>query len=131
MPFCRDFRPLASFVAGEKAEMSAPCQRTRGRIALENHGHRRGIERSVAGNLRDQWENWRESRRQYQIERALYKLNGGRPGLSPRTTACSRARRPTTGASRHRRAMRPRRPSRAIARISGPSTCQAARGSAG
>jgi hypothetical protein len=28
--------------------------------------------------LRDAWGNWRESRRQYKIERALYKAEGGR-----------------------------------------------------
>jgi hypothetical protein len=39
----------------------------------------------VLGKLRDVWERWRESRRQYQIERALYKMNEGPPSLSPRS----------------------------------------------
>ena len=47
-------------------------------MALANHGRRSSIESSVLGNLRDVWGRWRESRRQYQLERALYKMNGGR-----------------------------------------------------
>jgi hypothetical protein len=34
----------------------------------------------VLGKLRDVWGRWRESRRQYQLERALYKMNGGYSG---------------------------------------------------
>ena len=34
----------------------------------------------MPGKLRDAWEGWRESRRQYQLERALYKMNGGHTG---------------------------------------------------
>jgi hypothetical protein len=39
----------------------------------ESEVHRRG-------KLRDLWGRWRESRRQYQLERALYKMNGGYSG---------------------------------------------------
>jgi hypothetical protein len=35
----------------------------------------------VLGKLRDAWGRWRESRRQYQIERALYKTGGNPTGL--------------------------------------------------
>jgi hypothetical protein len=52
----------------------------RRRIALANGRHRRSLERRVAGKLRDVWGKWREDRRQYQIERALYKMNGGATG---------------------------------------------------
>jgi hypothetical protein len=38
------------------------------------------IERRVLGKLRDAWGRWRESRRQYQLERALYKAGGGSTG---------------------------------------------------
>jgi len=34
----------------------------------------------VLGKLPDAWGRWRESRRQYQIERALYKMGGGQTG---------------------------------------------------
>jgi hypothetical protein len=34
----------------------------------------------VPGKVRDAWGKWRESRRQYQLERALYKMNGGATG---------------------------------------------------
>jgi hypothetical protein len=34
----------------------------------------------VFGKLRDVWGRWRESRRQYQLERALYKMGGGQTG---------------------------------------------------
>jgi hypothetical protein len=34
----------------------------------------------VLGNLSDLWGRWRERRRQYQLERALHKLNGGATG---------------------------------------------------
>ena len=50
------------------------------RIALANDRHRSSIERSVLGKLPDVWGRWRESRRQYQLERALYKMNGGHTG---------------------------------------------------
>ena len=36
---------------------------------------------SVLEGLRNQWRKWRESRRQYQLDRALYKAGGGQ---SPR-----------------------------------------------
>ena len=31
----------------------------------------------MLGKLHDLWQRWRENRRQYQLERALYKMNGG------------------------------------------------------
>jgi hypothetical protein len=34
----------------------------------------------VVGKLRDLWGKWRESRRQYQLERALYKAGGNPTG---------------------------------------------------
>jgi hypothetical protein len=34
----------------------------------------------MLGNLRDVWGRWREGRRQYQLDRALYKMNGGSTG---------------------------------------------------
>ena len=49
----------------------------RRRIALANHRRRSSIEWSVLGKLRDRWGRWRESQRQYQLELALYKMNGG------------------------------------------------------
>ena len=41
-----------------------------------------GRRQDVAGKLRDAWGKWRASRRQYQLERALYKA-GGNPTGSP------------------------------------------------
>jgi hypothetical protein len=35
----------------------------------------------VTGKLRDLWGRWRESRRQYQLERALYKAGGNPTGM--------------------------------------------------
>jgi hypothetical protein len=35
----------------------------------------------VLGKLRDVWGRWRESRRQYQLERALYKAAGNPTGV--------------------------------------------------
>jgi hypothetical protein len=37
---------------------------------------RRSVD-SVLERLRNQWRKWRENRRQYQLERALYKAGGG------------------------------------------------------
>jgi hypothetical protein len=36
----------------------------------------------VIGKLRDVWGRWRESRRQYRLERALYKAGGNPTGLT-------------------------------------------------
>jgi hypothetical protein len=52
----------------------------RRRIALANHRRRRSIEWRVLGKLRDAWGRWREGRRQYQLERALYKAGGHATG---------------------------------------------------
>jgi hypothetical protein len=49
-------------------------------IALANHRRRRSIRTRVLGKLRDGWGRWRESQRQYQLERALYRMNGGHTG---------------------------------------------------
>lgn len=35
----------------------------------------------MVGKLRDLWGRWRESRRQYQLERALYKAGGNPTGM--------------------------------------------------
>ena len=35
----------------------------------------------MAGKLRDLWGRWRESRRQYQLERGLYKAGGNPTGM--------------------------------------------------
>jgi hypothetical protein len=37
--------------------------------------------------LRGAWGNWRESRRQYKIDRALYKAGGGRDASMPASDA--------------------------------------------
>jgi hypothetical protein len=41
-----------------------------------------GVASRVLGKFRDVWGRWRESRRQYQIERALYKAGGNPTGPS-------------------------------------------------
>ena len=60
--------------------MSASCQGTGGASRLQTTVVGVAFEWRVLGKLGDVWGRWRESRRQYQLERALYKMNGGHTG---------------------------------------------------
>jgi hypothetical protein len=60
--------------------LDQPTKEKARRIKLTFLRHRRNIGWRVFGKLRDLWGKWRESRRQYQLERALYKAGGNPTG---------------------------------------------------
>ena len=61
----------------------AEMPQTRG--GLPTHRRRRKLEWRVLAKIRDVWGRWRESSRQYKIDRALYKAGADRFSAKPKT----------------------------------------------